>query len=306
MRGVPNPDPQLACKHAGTSQQVDVQPSCHARAWAEHRARNRGSAKWISDASSMCMGTWADVRAMPQRSFRFGRGRMSMILPNRGRQSHMHLNVYQDPRTAITCHVCSARIRLTRMYTSLTFFALEDLARTVLVTSKTTVLRGAITRCRWRSRRNRPVGLQHQSSMLNSGTQVLTEERTLTFTRLVFDPASGVPSLFSVLPCLTAAASSRIGRRWLRSAYLRQETPHASHSTGVAKPFGAFHQCFVSRVRHAPHDACALVGIRTIEPSESESSAAGTMCVDRGGVFEVPSKRRLRFSSPSFVLCFVI
>ncbi len=127
-------------------------------------------------------------------------------------------------------------------------------------------------------------------------------EETLTFTRLEFDPVRGVPSLFSALPCLAAAASSRIGRRWFRSAYLRHEMPHASHSTGVARPFGAFHHCLVSRVRQAPHDECALLGARTIEPSESESSAEGMLCAESGGVFDVPSRRSLRFSSPSFKL----
>ena len=48
--------------------------------------------------------------------------------------------------------------------------------------------------------------------MLNTDIRTPMEE-TLTFTRLEFDPASGVPSLFSALPCLAAAASSRIGRR---------------------------------------------------------------------------------------------
>jgi|SRR5712671_2835343 len=128
---------------------------------------------------------------------------------------------------------------------------------------------------------------------------------TLTFTRLVLDPVSGVPSLFSALPCLTAAASSRIGRRWFRSAYLRHEIPHASHSTGVGRPFGAFHHNLVSRVRHAPHDACALLGVRTIEPSESESSAEGTARADEEGVLELLRRDRLRFSSPSFMLCLV-
>jgi len=141
--------------------------------------------------------------------------------------------------------------------------------------------------------------------MLNADIRTPTEE-TLTFTRLEFDPASGVPSLFSALPCLAAAASSRIGRRWFRSAYLRHEIPHASHSTGVGKPFGAFHHCLVSRVRQAPHDECALLGARTIEPSESESSAEGMLCADSGGVFDVPSRRRLLFSSPSFVLFLVV
>jgi hypothetical protein len=78
--------------------------------------------------------------------------------------------------------------------------------------------------------------------------------------------------------------------------------PHASHSTGVGRPFGAFHQSFVSRVRHAPHDACALLGVRTMDPSESESSAQGIVCADGGGVSERPSRRRRRFSSPSFML----
>lgn len=118
----------------------------------------------------------------------------------------------------------------------------------------------------------------------------------------MFDPASGVPSLFSALPCLTAAASSRIGRRWFRSAYLRHEMPHASHSTGVGRPLGAFHHSLVSRVRHAPHDACALLGMRTIEPSESESSPECKACEAGGGVLELPNRRCLRFSSPSFVL----
>ena len=131
----------------------------------------------------------------------------------------------------------------------------------------------------------------------------LWKKHTHTFTRLAFDPASGVPSLFSALPCLTAAASSRIGRRWFRSAYLRHEIPQASHSTGVGKPFGAFHHSLVSRVRHAPHDACALLGVRTIEPSESESSADCTAWVgSSGGAFEEPRRRRLRFSSSSFLL----
>ena len=133
----------------------------------------------------------------------------------------------------------------------------------------------------------------------------LWRRTTHTFTRLVFDPASGVPSLFSPLPCLAAAASSRIGRRWFRSAYLRHEIPQASHNTGVGKPFGAFHHSLVSRVRHAPHDACALLGVRTIEPSESESSAECTAWVGGGGIFEEPRRRRLRFSSSSFLLFLV-
>lgn len=140
---------------------------------------------------------------------------------------------------------------------------------------------------------------------LNPSIRAPLEDNALTFMRLEFDPASGVPSLFSAFPCLAAAASSRIGRRWFRSAYLRHEMPHASHSTGVGKPFGAFHHCLVSRVRQAPHDACALLGIRIIEPSESESSAEGAAYADRGGVF-VPSRRRRRFSSPSFMLFLVI
>ena len=141
--------------------------------------------------------------------------------------------------------------------------------------------------------------------MLNPTIRAPMEDNALTFTRLEFDPASGVPSLFSALPCLAAAASSRIGRRWFRSAYLRHEMPHASHKTGVANPFGAFHHCLVSRVRQAPHDACALLGMRTIEPSESESSAEGAAYADGGGIF-VPSRRRLRFSSLSLLLfwCF--
>ena len=137
--------------------------------------------------------------------------------------------------------------------------------------------------------------------MLNPIMRATMEDNALTFMRLEFDPASGVPSLFSTLLCLAAAASSRIGRRWFRSAYLRHEMPHASHKTGVGKPFGAFHHCLVSRVRQAPHDACALLGVRTIEPSESESSAEGAAYADGGGVF-VPSRRRLRLSSLSFLL----
>src|SRR6266436_412066 len=137
--------------------------------------------------------------------------------------------------------------------------------------------------------------------MLNPDIRAPKEER-LTFTRLEVDPASGVPSLFSALPCLAAAASSRTGRRWFRSAYLRHEIPHASHSTGVGKPFGAFHHCLVSRVRQAPHDDSALLGARTIELSESESSAKGMLCADSVGVFDVPTESRLRFSSPSFIL----
>ena len=78
--------------------------------------------------------------------------------------------------------------------------------------------------------------------------------------------------------------------------------PHASHSTGVGRPLGAFHQSLVSRVRHAPHDAWALLGVRTIDPSESESSAKGIVCADGGGVSEELSRRRRRFSSPSFML----
>jgi len=63
-----------------------------------------------------------------------------------------------------------------RMDARLTFFALEDLSRTVLVTSETAVLRGAITyRGRWCGR-NRPVGLWRRSSMLNTGTHVPMEE----------------------------------------------------------------------------------------------------------------------------------
>jgi hypothetical protein len=197
-----------------------------------------------------------------------------------------------------------ARPKLTRMDPSLAFFALEDLARTVLVTCKTAVLRGTITRRRWRSRRNRPVRLR-RSSVTKPAHTCPWRATTPTFMRLVFDPASGVPSLFSALPCLTAAASSRIGRRWFKSAYLRHEMPHASHSTGVAKPFGAFHHSLVSRVRHAPHEACALLGVRTIEPSESESSADCTAFVDGGEVFEEPNRRCLRFSSSSFLLLFV-
>jgi hypothetical protein len=197
-----------------------------------------------------------------------------------------------------------ARSKLTRMGPSLAFFAFEDLSRTVLVTCKTAVLRGTVTCRRWRSGRDRPVRLK-RSSVLNPVHTRLWRTTTPTFTRLVFDPASGVPSLFSALPCLTAAASSRIGRRWFRSAYLRHEMPHASHSTGVGKPFGAFHHSLVSRVRHAPHDACALLGVRTIEPSESESSADCTAFVDGGGDLEEPKRRCLRFSSSSFLLLFV-
>jgi hypothetical protein len=197
-------------------------------------------------------------------------------------------------------------MKLTRMDTRLALFAFEDLTGTVLVTCETAMLRSPITRRRWWSRRNRPVGLRRRSSMLNPGIRVPMKDNTLTFARLEFDPASGVPSLFSAFPCLAAAASSRIGRRWFRSAYLRHEMPHASHSTGVARPFGAFHHCLVSRDRQAPHDACALPGARTIEPSESESSAEGAAYADAGGVFDVPSRRRLRFSSPSFVLYLVV
>ena len=68
-----------------------------------------------------------------------------------------------------------ARSELTRMDARLTFFALEDLSRAMLVTSETAVLRGAIT-CRWWCGRNRPVGLWHQSSMLSTGTHVPMEE----------------------------------------------------------------------------------------------------------------------------------
>ena len=216
----------------------------------------------------------ADVRVRPLQSCRFGKGRMSRTLPNRGQQSHRRLNtqnLYQHGRAEDLAPY--ARSGLTRMDAGLAFFTLEDLARTVLVTCETAMLRGTITHRRWRSRRNRPVGLRRRSSVLNPDTRCLGKTVMPTFTRLGFDPASGVPSLFSALPCLTAAASSRIGRRWFRSAYLRHEMPHASHSTGVGKPFGAFHHSLVSRVRHAPHDACVLLGVRTIEPSESESSA---------------------------------
>src|SRR6266850_2797948 len=47
MRDVPNPGPQSACKRAETSRRVGVMPSYRARAWAEHRERNRGSARAI-------------------------------------------------------------------------------------------------------------------------------------------------------------------------------------------------------------------------------------------------------------------
>jgi len=70
-----------------------------------------------------------------------------------------------------------------------------------------------------------------------------------TLGRLVDGPASGVPSLLSRV-FDEGRDSSRTGRT-LRSAYLRQLSPHASHKMPVASPFGAFHQVCDSRVRHA-------------------------------------------------------
>jgi hypothetical protein len=170
MRGAPSPDPQWAYKRVGTTQQVVVLPFCRARAWAEDRAHNRGSAKEISNANSMYNG--ADVRARPLRSFRFGRGRMSRTLPNRGQQSHRRLNTQNLNQHGRAEDLAPyARSGLTRMDACLAFFALEDLARAVLVTCETAMLRGTITRRRWRSRGNRPVGLRRRSSVLNPGTR---------------------------------------------------------------------------------------------------------------------------------------
>src|SRR5579863_6986692 len=50
MRDAPNPDPQSACKRAGKSRRVGVMSFYRPRALAEHRERNRGSAKAISHA----------------------------------------------------------------------------------------------------------------------------------------------------------------------------------------------------------------------------------------------------------------
>lgn len=60
----------------------------------------------------------------------------------------------------------------------LAFFALEDLARTVLVTSETTMLGRAITHRRRRRGRNRSGSLQRQSSILNTGLRLPTEDNT--------------------------------------------------------------------------------------------------------------------------------
>ena len=60
----------------------------------------------------------------------------------------------------------------------LAFFALEDLARTVLVTCKTTMLRRAITCRRWRRGRDQPGGLRRQSPILNTGLCLPMEDNT--------------------------------------------------------------------------------------------------------------------------------
>lgn len=61
----------------------------------------------------------------------------------------------------------------------------------------------------------------------------------------------------------------------LRSAYLRQLMPQLSQSTFVASPFGAFHHVSDSRVRQAPQLLLFFVSSVTIDPSSSETSAAG-------------------------------
>src|SRR5579863_9140461 len=103
------------------------------------------------------VGNGADVQARPRQSFRFGRGRISRSLSNQGQQSHMHLNTQDMYQQGQKISLVYAQSRLTRMDARLAFFALEDLARAVLVTCKTAVLWSAITRCRWRSGWNRPV-----------------------------------------------------------------------------------------------------------------------------------------------------
>jgi len=136
----------------------------------------------------------------PRQSFRFGRGRMSRTLSSQGQQSHMRLNrQYMYQHASAEDFTQYARVELTRMDARLTFFALEDLSRTVLVTSETAVLRGAITcRRRWCGR-NRPVGLWRQSPMLNTGTHVPMEEHApLRAWNLI--PQAAYPPSF--LPCL--------------------------------------------------------------------------------------------------------
>ena len=118
----------------------------------------------------------------------------------------------------------------------------------------------------------------------------------------------GVPSRLSPALLAFAPASSRTGRT-LRSAYLRQLSPHESHRSAVARPFGAFHHVSDSRVRHAPQLGCPRrPSSTTTEPSSSSgvasrAAAAAAAALALSPFFPAARSARMRtFSSPSLEL----